>query len=354
MQTLTSFLHALAEEVAPEVKFKPVLGGSMSEGTRVIEASEGDYVLELEQFSLDMFQSPETFTYDRCFVQLKCQHAHQISQDLSSVLSDGFLSRRKVFVKAYSNVSQALSSLELWREFSMLFRLSCMDVRPDDQSIRNLELIYHDENFLWLPLDVDLAPAINCPTWYPPWCRKDPLHQTLLQKHGCRIVAKFIPAAYKDATLFRIGFGKSETELMWTMPAVLKECYKLAKIMKGKVCPLVSSWFEEPDVYITSYHMKTAVFGMYHDYLSKKLNIDVDTAAPGTQQGMENVAKCTAELFNRLEKAYREQVLEHFWIPGQNLLQEKEMYGKYGNCAANYAGLISWILQPELKVPEFV
>ena len=94
------FMRSLVHSIESELKVDPKLAGSMAEGTRVIAASEFDYVWEWIECPFDMFFPPSNFVYDRCCVQLKFMTPHETLQT-----SDGYLNRRSVFHKSYRAAS---------------------------------------------------------------------------------------------------------------------------------------------------------------------------------------------------------------------------------------------------------
>ena len=66
---IKDFIQSLCANMSVDVETEPVLAGSMREGTRVMEASEGDFVLEMLDFPDDIFETPEET--ERPFLRLK-------------------------------------------------------------------------------------------------------------------------------------------------------------------------------------------------------------------------------------------------------------------------------------------
>jgi hypothetical protein len=208
----------------------------------------------------------------------------------------------------------------------------------------------------WLDISIDLVPAIEFPSWLPPWCRPHPL----LDRFGCLAVAKWIPEKPEATTLLQLGFCRCDAEMFHEMPRVMRDGYKLAKLVRhSSLCPRIEG-MNVSDI-ITSYILKTCIFTEYEEWMNKSTNPPSEDDGGGTtdhsihsnsQQDMSSekylrgVTYWAHRIYERLEGAFEEQNLESFYIRHYNLLRDGK-YKQFKQHALAYTRLCKTFLTHE-------
>ncbi|VDH98375.1 Hypothetical predicted protein [Mytilus galloprovincialis] len=164
-------------------------------------------------------------------------------------------------------------------------------------------------------VELDLAVCLHCKTWIYPalqwitrssnsWPSND-IKQSII-KHGVLFVPIGVKGSPKEDIEWRVSFSVGEKLLINTFTHTQLLCYALFKIVLKDV---VATYSEYKDL-LCSYFLKTIMF-----WLSEEL--------PQSVWKPYNMIPCFMRCFNRLIYCVEHSVCLHYFIPDNNLFENK-------------------------------
>ena len=171
---------------------------------------------------------------------LDCKVGDIKCSSCASIFNAPILDRARLVSHFYEASAEAFTQPELWKIHPALFRLSTRDITSANRSISCLEIAIHNDNIPWLKASVDIVPTILFDR-IPLFCSIP----NFLQLNGCRAVSKWYSGDPDNTQLFRLSFCMYDEQLFDQMPIVLKDAFKLAKIVKDDCfCPILKNDFQ--------------------------------------------------------------------------------------------------------------
>lgn len=166
-----------------------------------------------------------------------------------------------------------------------------------------------------LPLETDLALAIQCQEWpfiAEEWFTRKrtkgwPSESFIAQVRSmpCFVLPVGDPESTTSDLEWRYAFVPAERELVWTFNDCQIQCYLVLKAIKSQYLKSIA----KDD--LSSFHLKTIVF-----WLSEENGIEMWET--------RNLMLCVVACMNRLLLCIEKQSLPHYFLPERNL-----MFGKF-------------------------
>ena len=239
------------------------------------------------------------------------------------------LNRNILLSHFYGAWAEALDNLELWMKHSSIYRQSSNDILPNNCHISCLEVAIHNKSYPWLDATIDIVSSFQISN-PPEYCR---IPQVLSQR-GCTIAGKWAPSQPTDQEIFQVGLCLSDAEFFQIMPQVLKDGYKLAKIVKDNAfCPAINNTGMRAQHFITSYILKTITFMIFLH--GRALAFRGSTSKCLDKAYILEVTSWARAIYRVLNCALQLRFLESTYIPGCNLLGESK-YGQYQDDTIQY------------------
>ena len=253
-----------------DARFKGTLfpTGSSTEGTRVKEPDEFDFLYFLEIFGEECDIVEIYYYLVEGFVQLKAKDSQSSCAQYFD--GNGCLNGELVRDRLRKLLEIAVNQRQMWESNELYF------ITFTDDSLKpvlNLEVRYIGSFFKALEISIDLVPAVYKKPWWP--STVDPetikLMTKTIQDAGCAILLQNpgieFPTDDSKDNFMRISSAPSEIALFKLLPAYVKKSYALLKVLlSGEVCPPVKDRSfnnEEQEqlagYYISSYMVKNCL-----------------------------------------------------------------------------------------------
>ena len=309
----------------PLFEFSPVMSGSCSEGTKVVEMDEADVlcVFKHPDWKTLLLETHEKDNYS--FMKLESE---SLSQKHAQIFNGTNLSVHGVFARFYTLVRK--HAAEALQHVRNLYIMDVHAILPNDCSICPMELVWSGELFSWQEFSVDIVPAIPVSKEKVP---KGVKYQDFM--HDVVVVPKWtsslIPKSYADEA-FQLGFSNTEKDFFYGMPVALREAYKLAKVVKH-TCMVIDD--VKAGESLSSYMLKCKAFECFvempgHQETVKNANkrelIDDEASPP------DEVLQWADKPLAKVDNNVKHHRLESFFL-GYNLL------GQSNNRSLIYARL---------------
>ena len=244
----------------------------------------------------------------------------------------------------YEASAEAFTHSELWNLHPQIYHLSTIDITGANQSISSVEIAIHDaQEHPWLNTSVDV-PSV--------YFSKPPTHCNIPQflKHkGCHAVGKWSSGDPDNNKPFQLGFCLSDAEMFHTILPVLRDSYKLAKIIRDdSFCPTLKNVYHlRASQLIDSYSLKTCTFNIFlHITERKEIPIKLSTvriavlsaSADESNTHMKEVMYWASQIYTLFGVAMTTSpspYLESIYIPSYNLLGDHK-FGQFQKVAVDY------------------
>ena len=242
--------------------------GSSTEGTRVREPDEFDFLYYLEVFGEECDIVEIYYYLIEGFVQLKANDTNSSCAQYFD--GNGRLDGERVRYRMMKLLEVAVNQRQMW-ESNELFFITFTDdsLKP----VLNLEVKYIGSFFKALEISIDIVPAIYKKPWWPSTVVPDTfkLMTSTIRDAGCAILLQSpgieFPTIDNNENFMRISSAPAEIALFKLLPAYVKKSYALIKVLlSGDVCPPVKDISFDKDVhdfsagyYISSYMVKNCI-----------------------------------------------------------------------------------------------
>ena len=238
-------MHKLASFVSsadPVFRCSVVPTGSSSDGTKIGDPDEFDFMFCLEYFSEECIPYQSTDMINSGFASLKLKSFYD-SHPLAKYVTDGY------FVESFSVrdtfqelVTMAFNNSEFWKSENMdNFYFDGIIRFPTDKPILNLHIDWFGRILKHIVICVDIVPAVSIPQWIPAEMSSVDMtirHQTVRQDSFFLL---FQPPEDSDEfrrTYVRISCSLHELHELGNLPASYLESYAVSKILVSEYfCP---------------------------------------------------------------------------------------------------------------------
>ena len=253
-------------------KVRLELSGSTREGTKVDRPDEFDVLCFLENFQA-MCKIEES---EKGYVTCKDKESDENAPFIEFFDDEGFLNGSKLTSTFYCCIKKALGNSKIWTSVSGL----SLDIENHEYEFEDgfsgilcLHLLYTDKTYRYMPVSVDLVPAIRKRGWWPSFARQEgELVSSVIQEQGCMIITKprtevtLSGESIKFSREFKVSVYLSECSILTSLPESIRDAYKLAKILVRETelyPPLYESGDEEGKIkelvlsYVILLHQKS-------------------------------------------------------------------------------------------------
>ncbi len=260
-QQINLFTMRLADELSilhPDINYKPLLSGGVSEGSKVGLPDEFDYLFAIE--GLANFLEADDSTGVPGYIKLKLKEKDNCPQIIQHVTDEnGYIHSIKFQYYFSNSVLKILQKSEIWQDldFRWCFRAEPDFFKPTANVL--IELEYPLAGFGYIKLSIDIVPVITLPdgwrprnaidmsqlTMYKPTITCEPIHVVFTKCHEGRFGVQ-----ERDAILLRLSFSTLETAMIRSLPNCWRLAFMLIKVLKD-LC--------DQDLYTSTYVVKTAL-----------------------------------------------------------------------------------------------
>ena len=335
----------------PALAFMCRQSGSVGEGTKVFQPNEFDFLSDHELLhctiegkapspNVKLISTGNNNDVDLSTTQ--CTKCHQLLR----LKKGDVIDRNALFSHFYGAFAEALDDMELWINHPTIYRQSACDITSANRNISCLMVVIYDEIYTWVEATIDIVPSLHFAT-APSWCNIP----YFLSNQGCHVVGKWASSQPMDKELFQLGFCLSDAEMFHTMPAPLRDAYKLAKIVKDDTfspskLPIEHKYYPEmkhhcirAKEFVTSYILKTITFMIYLSVRNADRKWNFDTY----EQHITDVIRWSNAIYKILTFAFQKRRLDSLYISGYNLIGDAK-YFQYQDTAIEYAQYLEKIL----------
>ena len=229
---MQQFCNALSSSDS-HFKYKILLSGSVSEGTKIGLLDEYDYLLVVENL-LD-FVPKERDDTDTGFVNLR-----YVGQDkMHFLVTEGYFDTSKFITYFHKNAFDALGSLETLRKSNMYIISKNYGNEGSSLRLQNsasfiIFLKYYSQHFGEIDLSIDLVPAFLFPKEWWPKNITDSSRITVLknEQNFCALLTKTKSDSLNDLNKLRISTSLIETRIIRSLPSFMRNAYMIMKTLK--------------------------------------------------------------------------------------------------------------------------
>ena len=315
--TILSFMKDIGSAISREDSlfgFEPVLSGSCSEGTKVLEMDEADVLCWFQHSNWQNIDLATHETDNYAFMKVK---STSLASDHPALFKDNHLSVYGIFQTFYALVRKNIARVLRQPEYRNMYITDVSRILQSDHAICPLKLVWSGKLFRWQEFSLDVVPAI------PVKIEKMPgelNHHHLI--HDLCIVPKWtaslMETEYSDMA-FQLGFSHTEKDFFYAMPVALRQSYKLTKVVLHD-CMIIDDVPARD--FLSSYMLKCKTFECFtdmndfHDKLRERTPRDfIDDSLKPPKQLIEWADKILVKMENQIAK----QHFESFFLPGSDL-----------------------------------
>ena len=313
--TVLSFMTDIGNAVSKEdsfFRFKPVLSGSCSEGTKVSEMNEADVLCWFQHTDWERIDLATHESSNYAYMRVE---SRWLAAKYPALFKNNHLSVYGIFQRFYALVRRNIA--QVLRQYDSLYLLDGSRILHSDHAICPLQLVWSGKLFTWQPFSLDVVPAIPVSVEKLPGKLN---HHRLI--HDLYIVPKWTASLseteYSDLA-FQLGLSYTEKDFFCAMPDSLRQGYKLTKVVLHD-CMIFDD--VPANVFLSSYMLKCKTFECFTDMpefpdkLKRCRPRDlIDRALCPPQQVIESADKILVKIETHIAK----QHLESFFLPGSDL-----------------------------------
>ena len=315
-KSVVDFMTDLSVEIEKEdplFAFRPVLSGSCSEGTKVVEMNEADVLCVFQHVD---WQKCDIKTHEKdnyTYMQLKNV---KLTEARPELFSENQLSVHGMFKTFYALVRKHIAKVV--KAYPCLYVVD-HKILYNDRRICPLELAWSGKMLPWKEFSLDVVPAIPVPVSKVPGKLN---HHGMI--HGLVVVPKWsaclIDKPYAD-NAFQLGFSLTEKDLFYGMPVALRQGYKLTKVVLHH-CMVIDD--VPVDESVSSYMLKCKAFECFTEMkefqeLVQKRPRERDLLGDEMKDPMK-VLDWADKILAKLELSFAQLHLISFFLPGSNLV----------------------------------
>lgn len=238
-------MHKLASFVSsadPVFRCSVVPTGSSSDGTKIGDPDEFDFMFCLEYFSEECIPYQSQDMINSGFASLKLKSFYD-SHPLTKYVTDGY------FVESFSVrdtfqelVTMAFNNSEFWKSENMdNFSFDGIIRFPTDKPILNLHIEWFGRILKHIVICLDIVPAVSIPHWIPAEMSSMDMtirHQTVRQDRFFLLFQPPEDFGEFRRTYVRISCSLHELHELQNLPTAYLESYAVSKILVSEYfCP---------------------------------------------------------------------------------------------------------------------
>ena len=313
--TVLAFMGDIGSAISredPLFRFKPILSGSCSEGTKVSEMNEADVLCWFQHSDWKNIALTTHETSNFAYMKVESK---SLAAKHPALFKDNHLSVYGVFQRFYALVRKYIAHILTKPEYRNLYISDASRILHSDHAICPLNLAWSGKLFRWQEFSLDVVPAI--PVSELPG---ELNHHDLI--HDICIVPKWTVSLeetdYSDKA-FQLGFSLTEKDFFYAMPVALRQGYKLTKVVLHN-CMIIDD--VKAGGYLSSYMLKCATFGCFTDMpgFQDKLREHKPRELIGDAlQPPEVLIKWADMILVKIAHHVAKQHFESFFLPGSNL-----------------------------------
>ncbi|XP_061187035.1 uncharacterized protein LOC133195188 [Saccostrea echinata] len=239
---VTGLMHRIADVIG---RLNPLFTctvyptGSSSEGTKVADPDEFDFVFCLNIFSNHCIPHQDVSCMNSGFVSLKIK-SNEVRGKFESFLDDETFSAELIRGTFQDLVTFALNNPDVWTSEYLCFE-GLVDY-PADKPVLKLEIDWYGPIMKHIVVSVDIVPAVQIKDWKP---------VEIIDKQAiCSVTEQYLLILHspercpwsgkKCDQLVRISSSLMEKQLLSSLPYICTESYAAAKILKSfNFCPKI-------------------------------------------------------------------------------------------------------------------
>ena len=325
---IDTLIHRIAHAVKnedPRMAFTAKLSGSMSEGTKIGNMDEFDYLLYMDVIS-EMCDISEADFIIPGFVHISAKE-NTSNKDRMNIFreKDNLLIANSFGSYLYQLIQRVLGTPGIWQCLNFYWEKGPLTPLHGASSISNLELKWAGTKRNGLLISIDLAPVIHLKSWKPKKMKQNcPFLGIPTDAFGSLVV---VSKQTTDKNTFRAGnetylrlsYSHIEKELFLSFPDNVRTSYILAKILlSDNLLPLLKP--NEGSVRISSYMLKMALFTVIEREIET-----MDISGHNESQSMKDIRKRTSNMFKYIAQCIENENLPSYFLPQQNILQYHRM-----------------------------
>ena len=296
----------------PLFKFKPVLSGSCSEGTKVSEMNEADVLCWFQHSDWQNIDLTTHETNNFAYMKVKSK---KLAAKHPALFKDNHLSVYGVFQSFYALVRKYVAHILTKPEYRNLYVSDGSRILHSDHAICPLNLVWSGKLFRWQEFSLDVVPAIPVSKVPGELNHHDLIHDLCIVP---KWTASLEETEYSDKA-FQLGFSCSEKDIFYAMPVALRQGYKLTKVVLHD-CMIIDD--VKASGFLSSYMLKCATFECFTDMPGFQEKLREQRARElicDALQPPEQLIKWADKILVKIEHHVAKRHFESFFLPGSNL-----------------------------------
>ena len=325
--TVLAFMGDIGSAITREDSlfgFKPVLSGSCSEGTKVLEINEADVLCWFQDSD---WQNIDLTTHEtNNFAYMKVE-SRSLAAKHPALFKDNHLSVYGVFQRFYALVRKHVPHILRQHQYRNLYISDGNTILHSDHAICPLNLVWSGKMFRWQEFSLDVVPAIPVSVEKLPGKLN---HHELI--HDLCIVPKWTASLeetdYSDKA-FQLGFSCTEKDFFYAMPVALRQGYKLTKAVLHD-CMIIDD--VKAGDFLSSYMFKCAAFECFtdmSDFQDKLREHRARELIRDALQPPKQLIEWADKILVKIENHIASQHFESFFLPGSNLFGHSQYKKDY-------------------------
>ena len=325
VDTLINRIANAVREIDERMEFTPLLSGSMSEGTKIGNLDEFDYLLYMNTVSNMCDIS------DSSVPGFVCISAKDLPGEKTNGIfrkSDHALIANIFRAYLYQLIQQVLGKPDIWKSLHFYWEAGPIFSLLGPENTSNLVVQWAGIENNGLKISIDLAPVIHQKFWMPRNVReKSLLLRVPVRAFGTLIVISKEAPEHEtfeggNDKYLRLSYSHIEKEIMLSLPESKRKAYILAKVLLSEkvmqlLRPMESKIAPYSKLHISSYVLKMALFSM----LENAEAFEDQDLCQDLSFSMKNIRKLVSSMFHYVENCIKHKKLPSYFLPEQNILR---------------------------------
>ena len=325
--TVLAFMGDIGSAISredPLFKFKPVLSGSCSEGTKISEMNEADVLC---WFQHSAWQNIGLTTHETNNYSYMKVESSSLAANLPALFKDNHLSVYGVFQRFYALVRKHVAHILRQPKYRNLYISDGNTILHSDHAICPLNLVWSGKMLRWQEFSLDVVPAIPVSIEQVPG---ELNHHELI--HDICIVPKWtasLEETYYSDKAFQLGFSCTEKDFFYAMPVALRQGYKVTKVVLHD-CMIIDD--VKASGFLSSYILKCATFECFtdmSDFRDKLRNHRARELIGDALEPPKQLIEWADKILGKVEQHIAKRHFESFFLPGSNLFVHSQYKNDY-------------------------
>ena len=311
-------INTLVIKEEPVLSFTPRISGSCAEGTKVIALDEADMLCIFDDISwkditLSRVSNDSHTHKNSSFVQIT-----SLSTKHQALLSDGFVSKRKLLQRMYSLIRKALPTV--LKNINSLYMVDVKNSVANDHSLACLSMVWHCRVLPWQEFTMDIVPAIPITQEQLPDATRQVMNHPHIMQDLFVVPKTGTFDQSQNDTSFRLSFSSTERDMFIAMPPALKQGYMLTKVLNHDCITI-----DDIPWGVCSYNLKTATFNCFKSESPNWEDLVIQahktvTVNPDSQAVPEDVVKHAHNILQEVEHSFAQTRQDSFFLKRCDLM----------------------------------